>query len=243
MRHAADTLDRHAPVEFRSASSAYREIKRRIVELHYSPGRKLSEARLAIELGLGRSPIRTALARLQGEGWIAVSPQSGTYVRGLSAEETHDILNLRLVLEPYVAGLAAQNITDEELGDLRQAFQAFGSKVTQSRMDEYLTLDSRVHLAIYRAAGNQTIAKILSDLMDKIHWTRRGSTGDLNRIQQAFQEIKRIVQALEVRDAAAAAAAMQSHISNTAAFRRTKMQPGNRSATVAARKTAKARRC
>lgn len=214
------STDRPAPVEFRSASAAYREIKKRIIELRYSPGEKLSEVRLTAELGLGRSPIRSALARLQGEGWIAVSPQSGTYVRGLSADETHDILNLRLVLEPYVAGLAAKRITGEELSDLHSAFQAFGSKVTKSQMDDYLALDSRVHLAIYKAAGNQTVAKILIDLMDKIHWTRRGSTGNLRRIQQAFQEIKRIVQALQTGDAGGAAAAMHEHISNTADFRK-----------------------
>lgn len=221
MAYTTETGDRHAPFELRTASAAYREIKKRIVELHYSPGEKLSEVRLAAELRLGRSPIRTALARLQGEGWIAVSPQSGTYVRGLSAEETHEILNLRLVLEPYVTGLAAQTITEKELSDLRHAFHAFGPKVTKNRMDAYLALDSRVHLVIYKAAGNQTIAKILGDLIDKIHWTRRGSTGDLGRIQEAFQEIKCIFRALEVRDPVAAAAAMRSHIANTAAFRKT----------------------
>jgi len=61
--------------------------------------------------------------------------------------------------------------------------------------------------------------------MDKIHWTRRGSTGDLDRIQQAFQEIKRIFQTLEARDPVAAAAAMHNHISNTAEFRKTKAKP------------------
>ena len=239
MIYSTDNTDRHAPVEFRSASAAYREIKRRIIELHYSPGEKLSEVRLAAELGLGRSPIRTALARLQGEGWIAVSPQSGTYVRGLSADETHDILNLRLVLEPYVAGLAAQKITEEELGELRRAFQTFGPRVTKNRMDDYLALDSRVHLAIYKAAGNQTVAKILVDLMDKIHWTRRGSTDNLHRIQQAFQEIRQVFHALEAHDKDAAVTAMREHISNTAEFRKTKGRKGSASGAMTPQKTRK----
>ena len=60
------------------AGLVYREIKRRITDLQYQPGDRLSEARLAEELGIGRSPVRTAFARLQGEGWIEISPQSGT---------------------------------------------------------------------------------------------------------------------------------------------------------------------
>ena len=64
-----------------AATLAYEEIKRRIIDLEYPPGTKLSEAPLAEELGFGRSPIRTAFARLQGEGWVTISPQSGTYVR------------------------------------------------------------------------------------------------------------------------------------------------------------------
>ena len=67
--------------EVSAVEAAYRHIKQRIIELAYPPGMKLSEVRLAREIGLGRSPLRSALARLKGEGWIAVSPQSGTYVK------------------------------------------------------------------------------------------------------------------------------------------------------------------
>ena len=56
------------------AVHAYEAIKKRILEFHYRPGERLSEARLANDLGLGRSPIRTALAQLRNDGWISVSP-------------------------------------------------------------------------------------------------------------------------------------------------------------------------
>ena len=56
--------------ELHSAAEAYREIKRRIVELEYRLGERLSETRIASELNLGRSPVRSAFARLKSEGWI-----------------------------------------------------------------------------------------------------------------------------------------------------------------------------
>ena len=213
-----------------AAGAAYREIKQRIIEGDYPPGRKLSEARLSAELGVGRSPIRTALARLQAEGWIDVSPQSGTYVRGLSSKEIDDVLEIRLVLETYVAGLAAKRITDAVLQKLRRAFDAFGTNVASERVNEYLELDLEVHVAIHHAAGNSLITQNLLNLIDKVRWIRRGSTAWPMRLQEAYEEIKRVLEALERRDAGAARQAMRQHIQAIIDFRNTERPPQRRSA-------------
>lgn len=202
------------------AGQAYREIKRRITELVYNPGDKLSEVRIANELGYGRSPVRTAFSRLQSEGWIEISPQSGTFVRGLSDSEITEILETRLVLESYLAGRAAKKITDAELANLRAAFVAFGEKVASENLDDYLELDLQFHLAIYNAAGNQLITGILTNLIDKIRWIRRGSANSPNRIQDAFGEILAVLEALEARNEKAASAAMKKHIQTTLDFRK-----------------------
>ena len=206
--------------ELSNAGVVYRELKRRITELFYKPGDRLSEAGIATELGYGRSPVRTAFSRLQSEGWIEISPQSGTFVRGLSDTEITEILEARLVLESYLAGRAAIMISDAELIRLRDAFSSFGERVSTGRLDDYLELDLQFHLAIYRAAGNQLIAGILVNLIDKVRWIRRGSAAHPLRINDAFAEIHAVLGALEARDAEAASAAMRTHIENTLAFRR-----------------------
>src|ERR1043165_4108891 len=104
------------------AVHAYSAIKKRILDFRYVPGERLSEAQLAKELGLGRSPIRTALAKLKSDGWVAVSPQSGTYIKSLSEKEIQDLLGLRLLLETHVTELAARAIGDDDLRKLRRAF-------------------------------------------------------------------------------------------------------------------------
>jgi DNA-binding GntR family transcriptional regulator len=202
------------------AGLAYREIKRRITELVYNPGDKLSEVRIASELGFGRSPVRTAFSRLQSEGWIEISPQSGTFVRGLSDSEITEILETRLVLESYLAGRAAKKITDAELANLRAAFAAFGEGAASDKLEDYLELDLQFHLAIYKAAGNQLITSILVNLIDKIRWIRRGSANSPHRIQDAFGEILAVFKALEARNEKAAAAGMQKHIQSTLDFRK-----------------------
>jgi DNA-binding GntR family transcriptional regulator len=206
--------------ELNNAGVVYRELKRRITELFYKPGDRLSEAGIATELGFGRSPVRTAFSRLQSEGWIEISPQSGTFVRGLSDTEITEILEARLVLESYLAGRAATMISDAELVRLREAFSSFGERVSTGRLDDYLELDLQFHLAIYKAAGNQLIAGILGNLIDKVRWIRRGSAAYPLRINDAFAEIHAVLDALEARDAEAASAAMRTHIENTLEFRR-----------------------
>lgn len=206
--------------ELNNAGVVYRTLKRRITELFYKPGDRLSEAGIAAELGFGRSPVRTAFSRLQSEGWIEISPQSGTFVRGLSGAEIAEILEARLVLESYLAGRAATMMSDAELVQLREAFSSFGERVSAGRLDDYLELDLRFHLAIYKAAGNQLIAGILVNLIDKVRWIRRGSVAHPLRINDAFLEIRAVLDALEARDAEAATVAMRTHIENTLEFRR-----------------------
>ncbi|WP_454916785.1 GntR family transcriptional regulator [Xanthobacter sediminis] len=207
-----------AGTRFVAADAAYQEIKWRIMNRGYAPGEKLSEARLSAELGVGRSPIRTALARLQGEGWIAVSPQSGTYVKGLTTAEINEVFELRLILEPAAAALAAERMETAELDRLKRAFETLGPMLCEDRVDDYLALDLQTHRTIYNAGGNQLIAGILLNLLDKVHWIQRGCISTPRQVR-AYQEIRELLGALERRDSEEAARVMRTHIFHTAQFR------------------------
>lgn len=204
--------------EANAAVTAYREIKRRIVELEYGIGEKLSEARLVAELGLGRSPIRSALARLKGEGWIAVSPQSGTYVKALTNRDIEQLTELRLLLEMHSAAEAARKISDAELAALQQGFRKFRPSVAKGDAEGFIEMDNKLHAAIYDAADNELITEILRDLRDKVQWIRRACAVSHERVQDGFRELERIVAALAARDPNEAAERMRQHIYNAAAF-------------------------
>ena len=200
---------------------AYEEIKRRIIDLAYPPGTKLSEARLVDELGHGRSPIRSAFARLQAEGFIAVSPQSGTYVRALTEQEIKDIIDCRLLLETHVTRLAAERIDAEQLRRLRVAFRRLapqGKEFAQEIFDDFNELDSMFHSTIYQAAGNETMAGILLNLLEKVRWIKKSFPSTPKRMRLSFTELERVLEALEERDPDAAAQRMREHIGNAADF-------------------------
>lgn len=201
-----------------TAFMIYREIKRRIVDLHYQAGEKLSETRLAEELGVGRSPIRTALSRLKSEGWIAVSPQSGTYIKALTVREIREVTELRMLLEMHVTGAATPRLTDAALKTLRADFDAHAPLVAQGDADAFIAVDNRLHMAIYDATENALIRQTLLDLRDKVQWIRRVCAVSQERVEEGFGELQVVLEALERRDADGAARAMHTHVKNAAAF-------------------------
>lgn len=200
------------------ALAAYNEIKRRIVELEYEPGEKLSEARLTTELGVGRSPVRTALARLRGEGWVFVSPQSGTYVKAPTNRDIEQVTELRILLEMHAAGTAAGRIGTGELDVLRAAFSTYGPNIAKGDVEAFIRVDNMLHNAIYKAADNDLVAGILINLRDKVQWIRRVCAVSPDRVQDGFRELNEILSALEGRDAHEAAERMRAHIHRAAAF-------------------------
>ena len=199
---------------------AYREIKRRILDRIYEPGQKLSEVRLTADLNLGRSPIRTALGRLRGEDWIEITPQSGTYVKGLSSKEISEIVELRLILEPEVARMAAGRTNLQRLKKLQHRLEEYRAHFkANSQLDVYFDLDLEIHMTIYEAAGNALMSNILIGLLDKVRWIQQGSVGSSARREAVLLELSELLGALERQNAEEAAKLMHNHIRKMAEFR------------------------
>lgn len=203
-----------------AATRAYDEIKRRIIDLVYAPGTKLSEVQLAEELECGRSPVRTAFARLQSEGWIMVSPQSGTYVKHLSEAEIAEIYDLRLLLETHATRQAARNITGDQVAELHREFRRRmpqkGERFDEHMFDDINELDALFHATVYRAAGNALVTAILMNLFEKVTWLKKAAPSPPARMQKWGAELRGVLQALEKRDPDAAARRMREHIGHAA---------------------------
>lgn len=201
-----------------TASITYREIKRRIVDLYYDVGERLSETRLAEDLGVGRSPVRTALLRLKSEGWIDISPQSGTYIKALTPHEIREVADLRALLEMRAASDAAMRISDDILRELRAEFIERERDVSHGNSDAFIAMDNRLHAAIYDVTDNSLIRNILLDLRDKVQWIRRVCAVSNERVQDGYKELDRILTALERHNEKEAALAMHDHVKSAAAF-------------------------
>ena len=157
-----DLLVTAAPLDLDSsavaslADKAYVAIRDRLIMLDIRPGDPIDDDDLAKDLGVGRTPVREALKRLEVDRLVVSYPRRGTFATGM------DISDIRAQLEPLAARRAAERAVrtaHAELGDLASRIQHLD--VTRIDRTELMRWDLAVHRAIYRAAGNPHLEDVL----------------------------------------------------------------------------------
>ncbi len=142
------------------ADRAYEVLLRRLILLDYAPGELLNESQMCEELGLGRTPIREALKRLEGDGLVAFYPRRGTFATHVDITELTALYEYRTHLEPVAARLAAQNLDAESRAQFEGLLQELLNADSLSPR-ELLELDARVHSAVFHATGNPYLERDL----------------------------------------------------------------------------------
>lgn len=141
--------------ELSLAERAYRAIRDRLVMLDIRPGAPIYEDQLSQSLGLGRTPVREALKRLQYERLIATYPRRGTFATEVNITDLAHISEVRRLLEPMAAAQAAHRATAGDRDRLTALMRELESADGQGRSaDELMRLDLSVHRAIYAATHN-----------------------------------------------------------------------------------------
>lgn len=193
------------------------------------PGDRLPSARaLAEQFNVATPTIREALRRLQATGLIDIKHGSGIYVRrqsdrlmlsnpGYGALETQTILQVldaRTLIEPHLAGLAAQFATPSEIGALQDL--VLQADIAVERTDNsYIRVNYELHAAIARASGNLVLTHIVESLLEmystELHLTDPRTGFAITRARDHHHH-HIVVEAIAHRDAASAMSAMSEHI-------------------------------
>jgi len=154
-----------APREGQAASfadRAYYAIRELIVTLELPPGAVVREPELTARLGIGRTPVREALRRLAQERLIEVYPRRGMFVTTVDVRDLARLCEVREVLEPEAARLAAERATQADLAELG----ALLAEVRAGRRGDargLIDLDERVHRGIYHACHNPFLVETLEE--------------------------------------------------------------------------------
>ncbi|MGW5615089.1 GntR family transcriptional regulator [Streptomyces sp. NPDC003877] len=136
------------------AERAYRAVRDRLVMLEIRPGAPIHEEQLAQSLGVGRTPVREALKRLQYERLITTYPRRGTFATEVNITDLAHICEVRLELEPLAAARAARRATAADREVLTGLRARLSDPAPGRRDAELMQLDLEVHRAIYAAAHN-----------------------------------------------------------------------------------------
>ena len=142
------------------ADQAYYALRQLIVSLELAPGSAIKEPELTARLAIGRTPVREALRRLALERLVEVYPRRGMFVTTVDVRDLARLCEVRAVLEPEAARLAAERATR---ADLEEINALLGELVDKGRRDDrvLIDLDERIHRAIYRASHNQLLEETL----------------------------------------------------------------------------------
>ena len=142
------------------ADQAYFAIRALIVSLELAPGDPIREPDLTAKLGIGRTPVREALRRLALERLVEVYPRRGMFVTTVDVRDLARLCEVRAVLEPEAARLAAERATRPDLEGINALIEELAD--TRRRDDRALIdLDERIHRTIYRTSHNQLLEETL----------------------------------------------------------------------------------
>ncbi|HEY8466993.1 MAG TPA: GntR family transcriptional regulator [Solirubrobacterales bacterium] len=194
-----------------------RLLEQEILELRLRPGQRLLERELVERFGVSRTTIREALGQLAARGLVTNVPQKGAIVSTPSPKEAAEIYEVRAELEGLIARQFAERATDDQVRQLREAFEAMEESYRKSRDPMELLRSKRaLYNVLLDGADNGTVREILESFQARIALMRATTLQAPDRPKKAVEEMRTLVEAIERRDAEAAKQASITHVRNAA---------------------------
>lgn len=188
------------------AVAAYAQLRERIVSGEFGSDQILTEAELADQLAMSRTPVREAVKRLEADGLLTRVPRKGLTITRLDQSSITELYAFREILECGAARLAARQADDVEIENMRNILdesQAYKDPVRSNY---------EFHQAIYTASHNQFLVKAINNLIDSTSLLGQSTLAHTGRPQKALQEHRELFRAIEQRDEELAVLCARQHI-------------------------------
>ncbi len=186
-------------------------VRGKILSGAFELGQRLNEVELASQLGISRSPLREGLRQLAEEGLVRLISGRGSFVASFEPDEIRDLLEVRMALDVFAAGLAAERATEHELDELERKLENVTDSLQHaSRAKDPWSAD--FHLGVYQACHNNKLYEQGRVIHTQLRFARFRSGAAQDRVDQAHQEHLQILQALRGKDAETARKHMRHHL-------------------------------
>lgn len=198
------------------ADQIFEQLERDILSGKYPRSTVLSELGLSKELGVSRTPVREAIRRLEQED-ILEECGKGMIVVGITPEDMQDMFEIRLAIEGEAARRAAVNISDEQLGRMREILDLqrfYSEKEGENSSDQIKNMDSQFHEILYLASDSRPYIRTLLPLHKRMMKMRKASVSKHSRAMRSLEEHEAIYEALLRHDPDAAEKAVLTHSRN-----------------------------
>lgn len=190
--------------------NAYRQLRMAIINRELAPRLRLIETDLAQTLGISRTPLREALARLEVDGLVTTA-KSGGYAVSDMREDLFDAYDLRAAIEGYGARLAAERVTDGEIMRLRENV-TISQRVALSDRNQRARLNIEFHEIVVSATRSPKIIHAFTNIRDLILTDEDMTLHSEEAHQRFIREHDLITSAIEMRDGDIADRLMRKHL-------------------------------
>jgi DNA-binding GntR family transcriptional regulator len=192
------------------AEDVARLIRHRIFDGTYRAGNYIRLDQLAAELGISVTPVREALFGLRAEGLLTQQPRRGFIVLPVTRRDIADVAEVQAHIGGELASRAAEQITDDELGELERIQEQLEHAYGVGDHDRAVRLNHEFHRGVNVAAGSPKLAQLMS------HATRYALESVFPTVkgwpEQSARDHRRVLTALKKRDGELARAAMSKHL-------------------------------
>src|SRR6516225_3075784 len=164
-----------APAPQSAREKAYLALQQKMLSGEFPAGSPISEASLARELGISRSPLREAIGQLIAQGFLRAIPNRGTVVLEFGKRDIAEIYDVREALELYAVDKAAASpiraadvdeligLADEMLALRAELHDTVQSRLNAAQMQSFVASDLKYHNLLLRLAGNARLMKAVGD--------------------------------------------------------------------------------
>ncbi|WP_308821625.1 GntR family transcriptional regulator [Rhodococcus opacus] len=200
------------PVErTRMSDIAFDRIREAIVTGELAPGSKVKDSELAEHLGLSRTPVREALARLVDTGLVEAKPAAYTRITTLDRADVDTTLAVIEALDQLAVTSAVPHLTDEMIEAMRSANKDFAKAVKKDDITAALTADDRLHGVIIDAAGNPLLKRLIHQVHPQIHRIYYRKFSSLLGRQDSIDHHNKLIELCAAHDAEEAARLSAQH--------------------------------
>ncbi|SFR18265.1 GntR family transcriptional regulator [Poseidonocella sedimentorum] len=172
---------------------------------------RIDERSLAEQLGISRTPLREAIARLERDGLLTVVPRKGVYVQRKSLDEILEMIVAWAALESMAARLATARASDAEISNLRKIAGKYSEDGAGTRISEYSEDNIRFHQRILEISKCALLKEMADGLFLHMHAVRLRAMGEGDRVRRSVVDHEEIIDALERRDPEDAANRVREH--------------------------------
>lgn len=155
-----------------TGTRVYEALRQQAINYHFRPGERVNEARLAGELNVSRTPVRSALNRLVSEGLLTLVPNKGFYRQPIDIETIRSLFELRAAVEAMSVRLFCERTADADICALEEQWTGFLANRSAMGARQVVEHDERFHEAIAAGSRNSEALRLLRDINSRIRFLR-----------------------------------------------------------------------